>query len=55
MSFSEKVREMAKQHVRTIVFPEGDDERTVAAAGILSGECIAIPILLGDPEKILGI
>ncbi len=55
MSFSEKVREMAKQHVRTIVFPEGDEERTVAAAGILSGERIAIPILLGDPGKILEI
>ena len=55
MSFAERVREKAKQHVRTIVFPEGEEERTVAAAGILSKERIAIPVLLGDPEKIRGI
>ena len=36
----------------TIVFPEGNEERTVRAAAILMKEGIAKPILLGDPEQI---
>jgi malate dehydrogenase (oxaloacetate-decarboxylating)(NADP+) len=37
---------------KRIVFPEGDDEKIVRAARILLEEDIAIPVLLGDHDKI---
>jgi phosphate acetyltransferase len=48
----ERVIERAKSDIKTIVFPEGNEERTVRAAAILMKEGIAKPILLGDPEQI---
>ena len=52
MSMIERVIERAKSDIKTIVFPEGNEERTVRAAAILMKEGIAKPILLGDPEQI---
>ena len=52
MSMIERVIERAKSDIKTIVFPEGNEERTVRAAAILMKEGIAKPILLGNPEQI---
>ena len=52
MNLIEKIRRKAKAHVKTIVLPEGDEPRTVAAAEVLGREGIAHPILLGDPSVI---
>ena len=54
MSMIERVIAKAKSDVKTIVFPEGNEERTILAAEILKKEGIAKPILLGDPEDVLG-
>lgn len=42
----------ARSKGRSVVFPEGHDERIVAAARRLAHERIARPILLGKPEQI---
>ena len=52
MSMIERVIAKAKSDVKTIVFPEGNEERTILAAERLMKEGIARPILLGDPEDI---
>ena len=52
MSFIEEIKEKAKQNLRTIVFPEGDERRTVQAAAILQKEGLVCPILLGKPGAI---
>jgi phosphate acetyltransferase len=44
--------DIARRRRRTIVLPEGDDARVVAAARRLHDEAIAQPILLGDPHAI---
>lgn len=53
MSMIERVIEKAKSDVRTIVFPEGNEERTILAAARLMKEKIVRPVLLGDPDEIL--
>ena len=52
MSFLDEIKERARKSPRTIVFPEGDEPRTVQAAAILRAEGLVRPILLGMPEKI---
>ena len=52
MTVTERVRQKAKENVRRIVLPEGDEPRTVKAAAIVRREGIAQPVLLGDPDKI---
>jgi len=42
----------AQQHPRRVVFPEGDNEKILRAAHILSEEKITQPILLGDEQVI---
>jgi malate dehydrogenase (oxaloacetate-decarboxylating)(NADP+) len=42
----------AQQDPQRIVFPEGEDARTIRAARILADDGIADPILLGDPDAI---
>ena len=42
----------ARQHLRKVVLPEGDDERVLAAACRLRRERIAVPIVLGDEAVI---
>ena len=53
MSFIEEIKEKAKQNLRTVVFPEGDERRTVQAAAILQKEGLVCTILLGKPGEIL--
>ena len=46
MSLVEKIRAKARQRRTTIVLPEGDEPRTVAAAEIVRREGLAEPVLL---------
>jgi phosphate acetyltransferase len=44
--------ERAKRRPRTLVLPEGNDERTMLAARRLLDDGIASPILLGNPDEL---
>ena len=52
MSLTEMIRKKAGKNVKTIVLPEGDEKRTIAAAAYVKSKKIAEPVLLGSPEKI---
>jgi phosphate acetyltransferase len=47
MEFLESIRRRASEDPRTLVFPEGEDERTVQAVVRLAAEGLARPIILG--------
>jgi phosphate acetyltransferase len=47
--------DVARSRRLTIVLPEGDDARIVAAARSLKDRCIASPILLGAPVAVAGV
>ena len=53
MGMIEQVKVKARQCVKTIVLPEGDEPRTVQAAVKIVQEKIARPILLGDPDEMV--
>ncbi len=53
MQLLESVKQNAKKHQKTIVLPEGHEERTLKAAHIILSQGIARLILLGDPAMIL--
>ena len=55
MAISELLIGKAKQCIKRIVLPEGDEPRTVQAAAILLKERIAEPVLLGSAEAIAGV
>jgi phosphate acetyltransferase len=48
----EKFRQLAKTKQRTIVFPEGEEERVIKAAIFLAKNKLVKPILLGNHNKI---
>lgn len=50
--FLDRIKERAKQDVKTIVLAEGEDKRTVEAADMILKEGIANIILLGNKDKI---
>ena len=52
MSMMEGVYEKARRNRKRIVLPEGDEPRTVQAAAEILAEGLAMPVLLGEPEKI---
>src|ERR671933_205014 len=52
MSILERIRRRAAADPQRIVLPEGEDPRTVVAAGICAREKLAHVTLLGDEEKI---
>lgn len=54
MSMIERVKEKARADRKTIVFPEGIEERTIQAAAVLVKEKLVNPVLLGKPEEIEG-
>lgn len=54
MSMIERVKEKARADRKTIVFPEGIEERTIQAAAELVKEKLVDPVLLGKPEEIRG-
>ena len=53
MGIVQQIIEKARTNVKTIVFPEGDEPRTIEAAAILAKEGIVRPVLLGNPSAIL--
>lgn len=48
MSFIERIKAKARTDIRTIVFPEGDETRTVQAASVLKREGLLTPVLIGN-------
>lgn len=52
MELLEQIKQRAKQLQKTIVLPEGEEERTLKAADILLSQGIAKLILIGNPQKI---
>lgn len=52
MDFMTKMKDLAKADVKTIVLPEGEEERNLIAAAKITQEGIAHIILLGDVEKV---
>ncbi len=52
MSVLSRFTEAAKQRALSVVLPEGQDERVIAAARRMQDEGVARSILLGDPEEI---
>ena len=52
MSLTERIRTKARTMEKTIVLPEGDDQRTLLAAEILFKEKLAVPVILGNKEKV---
>lgn len=53
MNFIEKIKERAKQDVKTIVMPESNDRRSLIAADKILREGIANIIMIGKEEKIM--
>jgi len=53
-SFLDTILERAKQDKKTIILPEGDDERTLAAAETILSQGIANLTILGNAENIKG-
>jgi phosphate acetyltransferase len=52
MDILQKIRNRAATQPQHIVLPEGEEERTITAAGRIAAERIARVTLLGDEEKI---
>lgn len=52
MKLLQSIRQKAKELNKTIVLPEGEEERTIKAAEIILKEGLAKLILLGNEEKI---
>lgn len=50
MEIMKEIHRRAREAKKTVVLPEGEDERTIRAAGVIAREGLADPILLGDPE-----
>ncbi len=55
MKLIEKIKDQAKKDPKKIVLAEGEEERTIESAVISLKENIAIPVLLGNPDKIKSI
>lgn len=53
MSFIEDIKNKAKEQIKTIVLPEGEDIRTIQAAAMVLKEQYANLIILGNKEQIL--
>jgi len=52
MNFIESIRGKAKNRSRTIVLPEGNEDRMIKAAAIISKEKLAKLILIGREDEI---
>jgi len=55
MDLISKIKENAKKHNKTIVLPEGTEERTIKAADIIIGEGIANIVLIGNKAEVEGL
>ncbi|RLE17140.1 MAG: phosphate acetyltransferase [Acidobacteria bacterium] len=52
MELMNQFKERARKAGKTIVLPEGMDDRTLKAANTLSSENLAKPLVLGNPDEI---
>ena len=52
MSILDQIRQRAASNLQHIVLPEGEDPRTIAAAGAAARQRIARITILGDEEKV---
>lgn len=52
MSFIEKIKQRAKEDIKTIVLPESEDVRVLEGAQIVLKEEFANIILIGDPVEV---
>jgi len=52
MELMEKFKQRVKKDNRIIVLPEGNDERTIVAASILTKENLVKPIVIGNLEEV---
>lgn len=52
MSFIESIRAQARRRGKRLVFPEGQEARTLRAAVVLKKEGLAEPVVLGDPALV---
>ena len=52
MNLIDQIKENAKKLNKTLVLPEGEEERTLKAADIAINEGYANIVLLGNPENI---
>ena len=55
MELVDRFKAQAKASPRTIVYPEGTDERIVTAAALVARDGIARPVLVGEPDDIHGV
>jgi phosphate acetyltransferase len=55
MRLIDEIKEKAKKNPQNIVLAEGEDERTIKASIIALNEGIAIPVMVGDKQKIMAI
>ena len=51
-SFLESIVDRAKELDKTIVFPEGEEPRTIRAVSRLASAKVVRPVVIGDPAKI---
>lgn len=54
MKLIDIVKNKAKADIKRIVLPEGEEDRTVAAAALIKSEEIAVPVLIGNRNIIAG-
>lgn len=52
MDLITQIKEKAKKHNKTIVLPEGTEERTLKAADIILSEGIARLVIIADPNEV---
>ena len=52
MEFIDKIKAKAAQNLKTIVLPEGTEERTLKAADKITQEGFAKVVLIGNPNQI---
>jgi phosphate acetyltransferase len=52
MDFIENIKSNAKKDIKTIAFPESDDERVLRAVSVLYEHNIVNPVLIGDRHEI---
>ncbi len=52
MTILETIQQKAQQNYKSIVFPEGEDDRTIQAAAVCKQKQLVNPVLIGDAQKI---
>ncbi|ABK62074.1 MULTISPECIES: phosphate acetyltransferase [Clostridium] len=52
MGFMDEMKQLAKKDLKTIVLPEGEEERNLIAAGKINDSALANLVLIGNEEKI---